>query len=862
MSLQSGTKLGPCEILGPLGAGGMGEVYKAKDTRLDRFVAIKVLPGHLTANPDALARFEREAKAVAALNHPNILGIFDLGREDGVVYAVMELLEGKSLRSRLTQGPLPVRKAIEFAVQLANGLAAAHDRGVIHRDLKPENLWITKEGRLKILDFGLAKHGVPVAHGSQSFLATEAVSPGHVFRTEEGLVLGTMGYMSPEQVRGEAVDARSDIFSFGVVLFEMVTGKRAFDRDTAADTMVAILKEDPPDLEDSRKPMPPGLRRILDHCLEKVPGQRFHDAEDLAFALSNLGSGDSSASFTTPFAAPNRKTTGIWAGLVGLALLVALGAGWMMRGEPRTDARQGEFKQLNFRPEAIIRACFAPDGKTVVYSAAREGNRLEVFVVRPDAPEPQSLGLKDTHLLGVSSKGELAVLTDAKFIRHRLFRGTLARLPLGGGAPRAILAEVREADWSPDGTQLAVIREVDGQDRLEFPIGNVLCRTSGYFSDLKFSPHGDGIAFFEHPFQWDDRGTVNHVDLLGHARVLAEGYEAEEGLAWGPDGKEIFYSGSLAGMDQTLFAVTLKGRKRIAFQGPGGLTMQDISREGRWLVTRDELKQGLVVLQEERERDLSWLDGTGDGVLSQDAKWIVFTEWSAAMGQNYAIGMRRTDGSPVVRLGMGGRPRLSWDGRWVLAIVPGPPSKLMIYPTGAGQPRQLDQGNLERYSHSQWFRDGFRVLIVASEAGHGSRCYLQTIAGGPPRALTPEGTREVLLSPDERQILARNPQGGYSIYPVEGGDPGPVLGVDPQDSVFHWCADGRSILVFRGSEVPCRVERVELATGRRSLFRVLAPKDLTGLLALSPTFITDDLRAITYETFLHRSRLYATEGAP
>jgi hypothetical protein len=481
-------------------------------------------------------------------------------------------------------------------------------------------------------------------------------------------------------------------------------------------------------------------------------------------------------------------------------------------------------------------------------------------VVRPDTPEPQSLGLKDTHLLAVSSKGELAVLTGAKYINHRLFRGTLARLPLGGGAPREILEQVREADWSPDGAQLAVIREVDGQDRIEYPIGTVLCRTSGYFSDLKFSPKGDGIAYFEHPIHWDDRGTVNHVDLRGHARILAEGYESEEGLAWGPDGKEIFYSGSLAGMDQTLFAVTLKGRKRIAFQGPGGLTMQDISPNGRWLVTRDEQKQGIVALQAGVERDLSWLDGTGGGLLSQDGKWIVFEEWSAAMGQNYAIGMRQTDGSPVVRLGMGGRPSLSKDGRWVLAIVQGPPSKLMLYPTGAGQPRQLEKGNLERYSHTQWYRDGAHVLLVGNEAGRGTRCYRQPVAGGPPVALTPEGTRYGLLSPDERQILARNPQGGYSIYPLEGGDPQPVLGIDQTDSVVHWCADGRSILIFKGSDVPCRVERLQLATGERSLFRILAPRDLVGVLSLRPSFVSEDLGSIAYETKLHRSRLYVTEG--
>jgi len=242
MTLAPGTKLGPYEILSPLGSGGMGEVWKAKDARLDRFVAIKVLPQHLVANADALARFEREAKAVAALNHPNITALHDIGREDSTVYAVMELLEGESLRGRLAQGPLPPRRAVEFGAQMAQGLAAAHEKGLIHRDLKPENLWLTKDGRLKILDFGLAKQLPASGSGAGSLMPTEAMAAGGV-HTEEGMILGTVGYMSPEQVRGEAVDARSDLFSFGAVLFEMLSGKRAFARNSASRALAAIPRD-------------------------------------------------------------------------------------------------------------------------------------------------------------------------------------------------------------------------------------------------------------------------------------------------------------------------------------------------------------------------------------------------------------------------------------------------------------------------------------------------------------------------------------------------------------------------------------------------------------------------------------------
>lgn len=288
MSLQSGVRLGPYEILTPLGAGGMGEVWKARDTRLDRFVAVKVLPGQLASTPEVLERFEREAKAVAALNHPNILAIFDVGRQEDAAYLVMELLEGETLRQRLAGGALPWRKATEFAIQMAQGLAAAHDKGLVHRDLKPENLWITPEGHLKVLDFGLAKQIQAPAQNAQSLLPTQALGPGQPLHTQDGLILGTFGYMSPEQARGEPVSASSDLFSFGVVLHEMLSGRKAFARDTVADTLAAVLREDPPGLDSVPGGLPPGLDRIVRHCLEKRPEARFQSMRDLGFALESL----------------------------------------------------------------------------------------------------------------------------------------------------------------------------------------------------------------------------------------------------------------------------------------------------------------------------------------------------------------------------------------------------------------------------------------------------------------------------------------------------------------------------------------------------------------------------------------------
>ncbi len=538
--MNSGTRLGPYEILASLGAGGMGEVYRAHDTKLDRDVAIKVLPAGLADDPEALARLEREARAVAQLSHPNILAIHDFGRQGETAYAVMELLEGETLRARLEEGALPSRKAVDIAVQMAEGLAAAHEKGIVHRDLKPENVFVTGDGRVKLLDFGLAKKTGP-AMGSGSRLQTVEK------QTEPGTVMGTVRYMSPEQVRGEAADHRSDIFSFGAVLFEMLSGRQAFKRETAAESMTAILKEDPPEIAASGSGPSPALQRIVQHCLEKKPGERFQSARDIAFNLQAL-SGSAVTSGPSVAVARSGSRRGS-PSLPSLPCWVLPGLALYRKGEKAglRSAAEISFRQMSFRPQAIFQAAFAPDGETIVYSAALEGNVPELFTIRPEYPEPRPLGLPRTHLLSISSKGELAVLTNARFIAHRLFTGTLARVSLGGTAPREILEDVRQADWSPDGSELAIIRVAEGKDRLEFPIGKVLYETAGYLSDLRVSPRGDRIALFEHPRQWDDRGSVIVVDRAGKRTFLSGDYWGEEGLSWSRTGDEVLFTASTAG---------------------------------------------------------------------------------------------------------------------------------------------------------------------------------------------------------------------------------------------------------------------------------------------------------------------------
>ncbi len=858
MSIAAGTKLGPYEIVAPIGAGGMGEVYRATDPRLGREVAIKVLPASMSDDADRLRRFEQEARAAGILNHPNITAVHDIGTHEGAPYVVQELLEGETLRGELAGGKFSTRKAIDHALQIAHGLAAAHEKGIVHRDLKPENVFVTKDGRVKILDFGLAK----LTHMEEGGQATNL--PTATAGTEPGVVLGTLGYMSPEQVRGRPADARSDIFSFGAILYEMLSGQRAFRGDSAADTMSAILKEDPPDLSVTNQNIPAALERIVRHCLEKNPERRFHSAHDLGFDLESL-SGDSSTS--RPVAglqAARGERRWLPAVLAVLAVLALAGAYELGRGRRTVSSRAAVFQQLTFRQEPIFNARFAPDGKTVVYSAAPSGNSPQIFSLRPDYPGASARGLPGVQLLSVSSRGELAVLTGARYLRHSLFEGTLARMPLEGGAPREILERVREADWSPDGSDLAVIREVDGKDRLEFPVGKVLCESGGYMSNPRFSRKGDRIAFFEHPIKFDDRGLVAVVDLHGKKTVLSEGYWAEEGLAWSTAGDEVLFSAGTAYNNFDVYAVSLAGKRRTLLQSAGGLTIQDVGADGRWITSRDDLYRDVptLVAGQDRERNLSWLDLSYAVAFSADGKTLLFTEESGGAGPNYSACIRGVDGSPVVRLGDGTATDLSRDGKWALAVVPTVPQQLVLYPTGAGAPRRLDRGGLVSYETALLFPDGRRVLACGHEAGHAVRCYVQDVDGGKTRPITPEGTTDGIPAPNGHEVVVRESGKGLRIYPAEGGAPRPVPGATPEDSVLRWSADGRSLLVAPVWDVPARIEKLDVATGKREPYATFGPADLTGVLQIGPIAIADDGKTRAYTCRRMASHLFLVTEAP
>src|SRR5438094_3323902 len=540
MSPATGTKLGPYEIVAPLGAGGMGEVYRARDTRLGREVAIKVLPESFSKDPDRLRRFEQEARAASQLNHPNIVTVHDFGTHGGAPYVVQELLEGETLRERLGTGALPARKAVEYGTQVARGLAAAHERGIVHRDLKPENLFLTSDDRLKILDFGLAKLAVaegPAAEQNGLPTATQA--------TAAGIVMGTLGYMAPEQARGQIVDQRADIFALGAILYEMLSGASAFKRGSSADTMSAILKEDPPELpSDSR--VPPALERIVRRCLEKQPKQRFQDASDVAFALEAVSG---TATHLVDGAVQTRPSSRWAQRLVpALALVAAIAIGALAgRRLFRSEAPQPKFTAVTFRRGAVFNARFSPDGNSVYYAAAWDGNPVDVYVASRDDPGARSLGVSGDPLLGVSRTGDLAILTHAQFRYHTSYVGTLALLPPSGGSPRELLENVREADFAPDGETLAVVRAERGKNVLEYPAGHVLYETPGWISYMRISPDGNRVAFLDHNVLGDDRGEVAAVDRNGKRTVLSHAWGSEDGLAWSHDGMDDSYTATLSG---------------------------------------------------------------------------------------------------------------------------------------------------------------------------------------------------------------------------------------------------------------------------------------------------------------------------
>ncbi len=854
MSLAAGTKVGPYEVLGLLGAGGMGEVYRARDERLKRDVAVKVLPASFAQDPERLRRFEQEAQSAGGLNHPNITSVYELGAFEGSPYIVTELLEGETLRARLSGGALPVRKATDYAIQVARGLAAAHEKGIVHRDLKPENLFVTNDGRVKILDFGLAKlTQADGAAGPQTNLPT---ADG----TEPGVVLGTLGYMAPEQVKGKKADARSDIFSFGAVLYEMISGSRAFHRDSAAETMSAILREDPPDLSATNKNVAPGLDRVVRHCLEKNPEERFHSAHDLAFDLEALsGTTGSTAVPAVPERSARMRVVPYALGAAALAAAVAVG---YFLGHGKGATEPPTFHQLTFRKGAIWGARFGSDGKTILTTAAWDGKPAEIYVSRPDSPESRPFGLPGADVAAVSASGEVAVILKADFDTAFTRAGTLARVSATGGAPRELLENVDYADWSPDGKDLAIVRVLNRKCRLEFPTGKVLFETAGWIGNPRISPDGARIAFLDHPAVNDDGGSVAVVDRAGKKTTISPVYASSSGLAWSPGGSEVWFTAAEVGSNRVLRSATLSGRIRTLARVAGSLTLEDVSRDGRVLISHDTAQIGVLArgAGDAKEVDLSWLDWSLMSDISQDGRTVLFSEAGEGGGKGYSVYVRAIDGSPAVRLGEGNAQSISADGKSVLAFV-GPPDapELVVYPTGAGEAKKVPNGGLAVRA-ARWLPDGRHFLGVAVEKGRAARTYVFDVEGGAPRPLTAEGVSGATVSPDGKRFAARGPKGEAFIVSVDGGEPKAVPGFEASSSLAGWAPDGR-LLVRKGTstEIPMRIYALDPETGREELWREFFPADATGVNGLV-AFRNAPNGAYAYSYFRNLSNLYLVEG--
>jgi eukaryotic-like serine/threonine-protein kinase len=865
-----GERFGPYDILDVLGAGGMGVVFRARDTRLGREVAIKTLPPASAADPTRLQRFEAEARAASALNHPNVLAVFDVGREGETPYLVTELLQGETLRERLATGPLPVRKTIELAMQVAQGLAAVHEKGIVHRDLKPDNLFVTRDGQLKILDFGVAR-------------TIEGVTPatGTLPLTQSGAVMGTAGYMSPEQVRGRVADARSDLFALGAIIYECLSGQMAFPGETPVERGYAILNADPKTLSQIDAA---ALQRVMRRCLEKDPEQRFQHARDLLFALEAVteGSGQS-ALVSAPL--PERRSQ-VRSTLIGLGAFAtgALGV-FLLSPKPAHEPtasvpevlKAPVSKRVSFRNGTILNARFTSDGRGVAYSGAFENTPPRVYSGVLDGAQLRSASGPGTMLFDVSEKDELALggTTEESMQKGGLI---FSRSSLAGGAARALYEGVLWADFGPNDA-LVLTRFADSRWTVEYPPGHVIVTSSHSLGQARLSPDGSMVAFARHPVVGDDRGTVEIVDRVGKTLATSTSAWTLEGLAWSPTGKEVWFSAGYDNVARQIHALALDGTQRLVYSGPGSIRLLDIDPKGRVLASTGIMRSRMFgkVASDMRERSLSWLDGSMPLDLSADGNALLFLEGFGPAGTEVQTWFRQfdqADDTPLLLSNGWGRA-LSPDKRWAV-ITPTPPfNTLRMVPTGVGTQRDLPSGKFLAISNVRFFPEGDRIVFSAIDTDNKPHLYVQSVLAA---GIEAADAVPLKVSDEELWLAAPpSPDGkwlvGYSnktkhamLVPVDedDGEPKVLDKLATGDLPVQWSPDGKQLWLMRrpklNQDIGVGVLRYELATGKTTPVATIQPGDAVGMEHIKQGIVTPDGRHYVYTANQQLDELYLIEG--
>jgi len=847
MTLKAGDRIGRYEVAGLLGTGGMGEVYRARDPELGREVAIKVLPSDFAHDPDRLRRFEREARAIARLQHPNLLAIHDIGRHDGAPYLVCELLAGQTLRERLDAGSPPLRQVLDWASQIADGLAAAHDAGVLHRDLKPSNLFVGHDGQVKILDFGLAKVTAREQDGGSELSTFAEIS-------RQGIVLGTAAYMAPEQAAGGAVDHRADQFSLGVVLYEALAGRRPFGGATQAEMLTAILRDDPEPLSRAAPEVQAPVRWIVERCLAREPAGRYASTRDLVGDLATLSSRLSELSSAGAAAPGPAREPGAHrfrllplAGLAGLLALTGFVA--FVAGRSATEPTSLEYRRITFRRGTVTAARFEAGGEGVFYSAAWEGRPSHIHLQRPGTHDPIELGPPGSRLLSVSADGDLLVLVGLEAVGPFLQAGELARMPIAG-APRSLDQGVVHAVFDADGKLGAVVRKSEGRLVLEFPPGTPRRSSRGLVLDLRLSPDGERLALIETPGRGRDRGSIVVLDRAGDEIDL--GGEIGWGLAWSSSGKEIWYSDATS-----VLAVTPEGRRRRVATFPADVTLYDISPSGQVLLGVEERRYEMVGRPADgEERELTWRAWSVPFDLSADGETILFNEYTGGLG---LVALRGFGRDPPVALGAGFGESLSPTGDWVLSAPPWSPRELSLIATGSGERRDLVVGEIDGIGVAAFAPDGRTLLLNANLPDEGNRIFRFDPDTGVLESLTPEGVEFGFFSasPDERWLAVPSVEGVIVVYSLEGGEP---KRLDLDEQPIRWSVNGRSLYTAPLAEIPAALRRVDLIDGTRELIALLKPADPAGVTQISPVAVTPDGSAYVYGYVRRLSDLFIVEG--